>query len=508
MRRTWIGIIVCLCLAATVQAEIRLPGFFSDNMVLQQGAIVPIWGWADASEAVTVKFHGQLVKATPVNGKWMVRLKKLAAGGPYEMTVSGKNSITLKNVLVGEVWICSGQSNMQWQLKQSFQPEAAIAAAANPKIRLYTVPRVRSEVPLDDVKASWQECNPQTVPDFSAVAYFFGRDLQQALKVPVGLIHTSWGGSPAEAWTTHATLQANPDYRRDILDVYPGAQARYKSALADWEKETAQLKAEGKEQKRRQPSVPWSPSELYNGMIAPLVPFAFRGGIWYQGEANAGRAFQYRTLMPDMIRDWRRAWGAGDFTFLMVQLAPYDKIKKRPLEEIAAAPVDSDWAELREAQLLTTKVLKNVGMAVITDVGEKDDIHPTKKEPVGKRLAFAARGIAYRERLSYSGPVYKDMRVEGDKVVLSFDHTGAGLTSRNATLQGFAIAGEDRKFVWARAEIRGRIQVVVSSPQVTKPVAVRYGWADYPVVNLWNQNGLPATPFRTDDFPMITAPRK
>jgi sialate O-acetylesterase len=340
------------------------------------------------------------------------------------------------------------------------------------------------------------------------VAYFFGRELQQALKVPVGVIHTSWGGSPAEAWTSQATLQADVDYRRDILDAYTAANEKYRSALAEWEKESAQLKAAGKEQKRQQPRAPWKPSELYNGMIAPLVPLAFRGAIWYQGEANAGRAFQYRKLMPDMIRDWRRAFGTGDFTFLMVQLAPYDKVKKRSLEEITSVPVESDWAELREAQLLSTRVLKNVGMAVITDVGEKDNIHPTRKEPVGKRLAYAARGIAYKQKITYSGPVYKSIKVEGDKIVVNFDHAGAGLISQGGPLQGFAIAGEDRKFVWAKAELRGRSQVVVGSPQVTRPAAVRYGWADFPVINLWNKEGFPATPFRTDNFPMITAPKR
>jgi sialate O-acetylesterase len=500
--------LACACLALTAQAEVRLPGFFSDKMVLQQGSPVAIWGWADSGETVTVKFGSQSVQATPANGKWMVRLKRLAAGGPHELTISGKNTITLKNVMVGEVWICSGQSNMQWQLKQSYQPEAAIAAAANPNIRLYHVPRVRSDVPLEDVKASWTECNPQTVPDFSAVAYFFGRELQQALKVPVGVIHTSWGGSPAEAWTSQATLQADVDYRRDILDAYTAANEKYRSALAEWEKESAQLKAAGKEQKRQQPRAPWKPSELYNGMIAPLVPLAFRGAIWYQGEANAGRAFQYRKLMPDMIRDWRRAFGTGDFTFLMVQLAPYDKVKKRSLEEITSVPVESDWAELREAQLLSTRVLKNVGMAVITDVGEKDNIHPTRKEPVGKRLAYAARGIAYKQKITYSGPVCKSIKVEGDKIVVNFDHAGAGLISQGGPLQGFAIAGEDRKFVWAKAELRGRSQVAVGSPQVTRPAAVRYGWADFPVINLWNKEGFPATPFRTDNFPMITAPKR
>jgi sialate O-acetylesterase len=242
-------------------------------------------------------------------------------------------------------------------------------------------------------------------------------------------------------------------------------------------------------------------------MIAPLIPYAIKGAIWYQGESNAGRAEQYRRLMTDMIRNWRQDWREGDFTFLEVQLAPYDKVKRRPLEDILAKPVESDWAELREAQLLATKTLPKVGMAVITDVGEKDDIHPKKKEPVGARLALAARGIAYGEKIEYSGPVYKSMKVKDGKAILSFTHADSGLEARDGELKGFAICGPDKKFVWAKAEVDGD-KVVVSSPEVSEPVAVRYGWADFPVVNLWNKAGLPATPFRTDDFPMLTARKK
>jgi len=238
-------------------------------------------------------------------------------------------------------------------------------------------------------------------------------------------------------------------------------------------------------------------------MIAPVVPFSIKGAIWYQGESNAGRAKQYRTLFADMIQNWRQDWAEGDFTFLEVQLAPFDKSKKRPLEVIAAKPEDSEWAELREAQLLTTKKLPNVGMAVITDLGEKDDIHPRKKEPVGARLALAGRAIAYGDKIEYSGPIYKSMKVRDQTSVLSFDHAD-GLESRDGELTGFAICGPDKKFVWGKAEIKGN-QVLVSSPAVTRPIAVRYGWSDYPVVNLWNKAGLPASPFRTDDFPMITA---
>jgi len=249
------------------------------------------------------------------------------------------------------------------------------------------------------------------------------------------------------------------------------------------------------------------PCALYNGMIAPLIPYAFKGAIWYQGESNADRAWQYRTLFPDMIRNWRRDWGQGDFPFLAVQLAPWDRNKKRSIAEITSAPGDSNWAELREAQEIATKVLPRVGLAVITDLGDKDDIHPTKKEPVGARLALLARGIAYGEKLEYSAPAYRSFQLKGDKIILSFDHVDGGLEARGGRLRGFAICGEDGKFVWAAAEI-DQGKVIVSSPQIKKPIAVRYGWADYPVVNLFSRDGLPASPFRTDVFPITTAPKK
>jgi len=489
------------------RADVRLPGLFSDHMVLQQGIPVPVWGWADGGETVTVTFRGRSVTATPQNGKWIVRLPKQKAGGPSELVVEGRNRIELRDVLVGEVWVCSGQSNMEWPLSSAFEPQAAIDASANPNLRLFTVPKLKAEAPVDDVKASWLECNPQTAKSFSAVGYFFGRDLQKARGVPVGLINTSWGGSPAEVWMRHEVLAANPDYQRTILDPYPEQARKFQEELAKWEKETEELKQQGKQQTRGRPWYNWRPSELYNGMIAPLLPFAIRGAIWYQGESNADRAFQYRTLFPNLIQNWRDDWGQGDFTFLAVQLAPWDKGRQRAPELITAKPEDSNWAELREAQSITAQTLPKVGLAVITDLGDKDDIHPTKKEPVGARLALAARAVAYGEKLVFSGPTFKSMKIKKDQAILSFDHTGSGLESRGGRLRGFALCGEDGRFVWANATISGN-KVVVSTPIVSKPVAVRYGWADYPVVNLFNREGLPASPFRTDDFPMITGPKE
>lgn len=496
---SFIGILLGLAATESAQADVRLSSVFSDHMVLQRGMKVPVWGWANEGETVTVEFRGQKTVATTVNGKWMVRLPSLKAGGPDTMKVTGKNSVVIRDVLVGEVWVCSGQSNMEFPLSASFESKTAIDTAANPNIRLFTVPKLKAEFPVSNVAAQWQECNPDTVKGFSAVGYFFGRDLQKALNVPVGLIHTSWGGSPAEVWMSQDVLVSNPAYQRDILDAYPEQLKWYQNELAKWEKETADLAKEGKQPARGRPWPTWKPTELYNGMIAPLLPYAIKGAIWYQGESNAGRAWQYRTLFADMIRNWRRDWNQGDFTFLAVQLAPFMKVQPEPQE--------SAWAELREAQLLTTQALPKYGMAVITDVGDPVDIHPTKKEPVGGRLALAARGIAYGEKIEYSGPVYKNMKIDGNTIVLSFDHAKSGLEARGGELTGFAIAGSDHKFVWAKAEIKGN-KVVVSSPSVAQPVAVRYGWADCPVVNLWNKDGLPATPFRTDDFPMTTKPKQ
>jgi len=487
---------LALSLTVAARGDVKLPGLFSDHMVLQQGMRVAVWGWADEGETVTVEFRGQKKVTTAEHGRWKVHLEPLKAGGPDLLKIKGNNLIEIQEVLVGEVWICSGQSNMEWPLSRSFESQPDVAGAENYNIRLFTVPKLKAKAPVDDVAAKWQQCNPQTVPNFTAVGYYFGRALQKARNVPVGLIHTSWGGSPAEVWMSEEALSADPDFQRDILDTYPAAWRAFQKTKEDAEKEH-----------KPAPWPPWRPTELYNGMIAPLVSYGIRGAIWYQGESNAGRAFQYRKLFADMIRDWRNQWKQGDFTFLAVQLAPWDKAKKRTMEQITEAPVESDWAELREAQDYAAKNLLKVGIAVITDVGDKDDIHPTKKVPVGERLALAARSIAYGEKINGFGPTYRSVSFMDAQAIVHFNHVGRGLEARGGELQGFAVAGPDKKFVWAKAEIRGNT-VVVTSPTVPKPIAVRYGWADYPVVNLWNRDGLPASPFRTDKFPMLTEPKK
>ena len=499
--------------ADTTQADVRLPAVIGDNMVLQQGQKVPIWGWAEPGEEVTVavSWHSMRWAVTAgKDGNWRFEITPPSADGPYQMTISGKNTITIENILVGEVWVCSGQSNMQWAVKQSVNAEQEIAAANYPNIRLFSAQRKVAEEPQHDCVGSWQPCSAETVADFSAVAYYFGRELHKELTVPVGLIHTSWGGTPAEAWTSRKALAAEPDFAPilqrydDAVAKYPQAMEEYEQKLAEWNEATKQAKAEGKNPPRRPgqpfgPGNPHSPAGLYNAMIAPLIPYGVAGAIWYQGESNASRAYQYRKLLPAMINNWRNDWGRGNFAFLTVQLANFMATKPEP--------TDSEWAELREAQLLTLS-LPNTGMAVIIDIGDANDIHPKNKQDVGKRLALWALAKTYAKNLTYAGPIYKSMKIEANKIILQFEHVGGGLVAGGGEpLKGFAIAGVDRKFVWADAQINGNT-VVVSSDKVAEPVAVRYAWADNPVCNLYNKEGLPASPFRTDDWPGVTANAK
>jgi sialate O-acetylesterase len=514
MKRSRIAAVVLLSVAialaaAAVRADVRLPKIIGDHMVLQQDVPVPIWGWADAGEKVTVTLGKRQATATADgNGKWMVKLDALEAGGPHEMTIRGNNAITLSDVLVGEVWVASGQSNMQFSVAGSLNAQEEIAAARYPRIRLFTVARKTADQPQDDCEGSWAACTPETVPGFSAVAYFFGRCLHRELKVPVGLINTSWGGTPAEAWTSLDAQQGNPvlqptldRWNRQISAYDPEvARQRYEKALAAWKKAAEKAKAEGSKPPRR-PNAPSDPSEsphrpanLYNGMIAPLLPFAIRGAIWYQGESNCSRAGQYLTLFPTMIRNWRQKWDQGDFPFLFVQLAPYRYGGADP----------RNCAELRETQRLTLDLVPNTGMAVTTDVGNVKDIHPKNKQEVGKRLALWALANTYGEKLVYSGPLYDGMSVEGDKIRIRFKHTGGGLVAKGGPLTHFTIAGKEGQFVPAEATIDGAT-VVVHSDQVAEPVAVRFGWADDAEPNLFNKEGLPASPFRTDDFEMVTA---
>jgi sialate O-acetylesterase len=496
-----------LPLASSATAEVKLPAVISDNMVLQRDMQVPIWGKANPQEKVTVTIGRQSVSANADDqGNWTVKLKPLKPGGPIQMTVAGKNTITLNNILIGDVWLCSGQSNMNWRVKNSANPEQEIAAANYPKIRLFAVTIEGAVKPKDDVQGQWDICNPETVAGFSAVAYYFGRQMHKTLDVPIGLIRSAVGGTPAEAWTSMPTLKADPTFKPILerweqeLALYPQRIKKYAEKLPQWKEAAKKAKAEGKPVPRppREPRGPGhrsSPAALYNAMIAPLVPYAIKGAIWYQGEANAGRAYEYRKLFPAMINNWRSAWDQGDFPFLFVQLANFKQRHPQPTQ--------SAWAELREAQLMTLK-LPNTGMAVTIDIGDADDIHPKNKQDVGRRLALAAQTIAHKRQVVYSGPINTSMTVEANKIRLQFKHVNGGLIAKGGELTGFAIAGADRKFVWAKAKIEGS-SVVVWNESIARPVAVRYAWADNPARNLYNQAGLPGSPFRTDNWPGITA---
>ena len=649
---------ISLFLTAFAQAELRLAGIFGDNMVLQRGMENPIWGWAEASTTITVEAKGQKLSATAgADGKWMVRLPSMDLGEPFSIKVSnvGKNdafvqAIEVKNVVVGEVWICSGQSNMEWTVNGSGNPEEERANANYPMIRHIKVQHTISMAPNEDCKTTgWQICTPETAGNFTAVGYYFGRRLHTELDVPVGLINTTWGGTIVEAWTSGSSLESHPDFTKriqlinDSAGMMDKAAKKFESDMKDWQQKynDAMAKADresvgdiddsnwgkitapgpweqqghrgydgvawyrktvelpermvGKElqlslamiddndrtfvngkmvgrtngwRTPRRYKVPsdinnkvklsvavqvvdnsggggihgaanqmqisaagmdpvsiagdWrfkksdlmvnlpprpvnpgfngpnNPTALFNGMVNPLLPVAFKGTIWYQGESNAGRAHQYRTLFPLLIKDWRKQWNR-EFPFYWVQLANF--------MQASSEPSGSTWAELREAQSMTLS-LSQTGEAVIIDIGEARDIHPKNKQDVGKRLAGIALKHDYGLEVDYSGPRYKAMKVEGNKIRLGFDYAAGLKTSDGKRPARFEIAGADKKFVWATAMIEGQ-EVVVTSPDVKDPVAVRYAWANNPVgCNLTNRGGLPASPFRTDDWPGVTVGAK
>jgi sialate O-acetylesterase len=607
--------------------ELKLPAVFTDHMVLQREMPIPVWGWAKPGSTVSVELAGDRAEAiADANGEWMVRLSARGLGGPLELVVrSGGSTIRRSNILMGDVWVCSGQSNMEWTMEMIKDVSADIAAADFPQIRLFSVARKSSAKPLDDVNGKWVVCTPQTVATFSAVAFYMGRELHASQGVPIGLIATSWGGTVAEAWVPREALAASPRlaYFIDrIVAVEPAERTepwedpgnkgfglgwadtnhdesewkpmklptpwewaglpidgavwfrRTVDVPADWAGKDLELslgaiddfdttywngqeigqtgmEIEGWWMHPRKYVVPgslvrpgrnviaarvfdrmgsggfvgkteemslsrsgsstgaislageWlyrielslapiggihpSPTTLWNGMVEPLVPFAIKGAAWYQGESNADRAVEYRDLLKVLIRSWRKEWGQGDFPFLIVQLANF-----RPrLDE----PGESTRAELREAQAMALE-LPNTGLAVAIDIGEGDDIHPKNKLDVGRRLALAARRVAYGEDIAFSGPVYAGHTIEGNAIRVQFRYA-KGLHARGGEPGRFAVAGDDGKFFWATAKIDGE-SVVVHSPQVSQPVAVRYAWEDNPPANLFNEAGLPMVPFRTD----------
>ncbi len=441
---------------------------FSDHMVLQRDMPIPVWGKGDPNTQIVVRFDDEIGEEVIVdeNGNWRVDLPSQEAGGPHEINVLAEDDseLTFTDVLIGDVWVASGQSNMQWAVSASNNPEAEVAAADWPEIRFIDVPRKPAEDPAHSFEtAGWTAVTPQTIGGFSAVAYYFGRDLHKELNVPIGLVGCNWGGTQMEAWTSKEALETSPTF---------AARVEADEKIPDDEK--------AREERLRNPHIA---SSLFNGMLSPVIPYGIRGAIWYQGESNAGRHAQYAELSKLMIADWRNRWGQGDFPFLLVQLAAFE-------------PGGETWPFLREAQADTLEA-SNTGMAVATDIGDRTDIHPKNKQDVGRRLALVARAIAYgQDDVEYSGPVFRELEIDGGRVRLSFEHLGGGLKAEGE-LKGFEIAGADGKFVPAKAQIDGA-QVVVSSDAVAEPTQVRYNWAAYPEGNLFNAEDLPAPPFRTN----------
>ena len=549
-------------IVGTARADVSLPAVVGSNMVLQRDKPLPVWGWAEVGEKVTVSVGQNAATAvTKEDGKWMVKLKAMEAGGPHQMVVKGTNTITLENILVGEVWLCSGQSNMEWSVLAALAPQEEVAAAKYPSIRLFHVPKVPSPRPARDVQATWNVCSPETIGRFSAVGYFYGRCLHKELGIPIGLINSSWGGTRIEPWTPPVGFAAVPALGEFLKQEANAGVEGYKAALDafllavekkmkdhlepprkkeddedDLDDEEAdddggmvlnmpvpedpQLKNAQRIRKwlpgarkaaladkplpqisggwpRGWPPAPSDPrrshgmsSALFNGMISPLVPFAIRGAIWYQGESNRGRGMMYHEMMKGLIYGWRKIWGTDDLPFYFVQLAPY---------RYGGDPVL--LPEMWEAQTATLSVPKT-GMAVITDIGNVGNIHPKNKQEVGRRLSLWALAKTYgKTDLVYSGPLYKSMKVEGNRIRLHFDHVGGGLTTSNRNpLSHFTIAGEDRRFVPAKADVDGDT-IVVSAEGVAQPVAVRFGWHQEAEPNFVNEEQLPASPFRTDKWP-------
>ncbi len=493
-----------LAFAAAAQADVTLPNAFGDHMVLQRGQQNPVWGWADKGEKITVTIGGQSHAVTAdAKGEWRVKLEPMKVGKPLTLTVKGKNTVKFSDVLVGEVWICSGQSNMAWSVGQADDADLEIMTAKQPNIRIISVPQVGTQEAQKNFNGKWEHCSPDNISSFSAVGYFFGRQLHQTLDIPIGLIDNAWGGSAAEAWIRRDVLEADKRYA-ELLGKWEQTEKTYnhEKAVASWKARVKKWEDGGKKgAKPRAPRNPLTgnhrPANIYNGVLHPTIGYGIRGAIWYQGESNAGRAYQYRHLFPLMIQHWRDEWKQGDFPFYFVQLADF----RGEVEQ----PGGSSWAELREAQTMTLSKLKNTGQAVIIDVGEGRDIHPRNKQTVAKRLARWALAKDYGVNVVHQSPTYKSLEIKGGKATLTFDHVGKGLYSFDVREPlGFAIAGKDQKFVWADARILGANKVQVWSDKVKEPVAVRYGWAENPVVTLYNRDGLPATPFRTDDWPGVT----
>lgn len=484
-----------MLLASAATAEVKLPSLYSSHMVIQRDLPVIVRGRADVGETVSVSFRGQTRKAVPDEvGQWEVALPPGNAGGPFSLEVQGANTIQLSDILVGDVWVASGQSNMEFRTEGVINAEEELRNADRPNIRLFHVGAASSTYPLDDLTTAmtWTACSPESAAHFSAVAFFFGKHIQDDQKVPIGLIEADWGATAAEAWTSMRALTADASLM-PVFTVWSheiDGAAQLASEMESENRETALAKSQGKPL----PTFPAhpdleritkKPSVIYNAMIAPLTHFPIRGVIWYQGESNAGsgRELIYADLFQALIRDWRRSWGIGDFPFLFVQIANF-----------RAGSAAGAWPLVREARRQTL-VLKNTAMAVTIDIGDPANVHPKNKQDVGGRLALAARAVAYGEPIEYSGPLFRMLSREELGVRIWFDH-GNGLIAKGGVLRGFEIAGADERYFPAEARIDGQT-VIVTNAAVTEPVFVRYSWKDNPDGNLYNQAGLPASPFRS-----------
>lgn len=503
---------ICLCtmlliIAHFSHAKVTLPAILSDSMVLQRHQKVPVWGEAAPGEQIKVSFAGQQKQTrADSEGRWILYLSPLQANAqPASMLIAGENTIELKGLLVGEVWFCTGQSNMQLTLPETDNGEEAIAAANHPMIRLFNVSRKVAFGHEEGPLAVWQVCTPASVRAFSAAGYYFGVDLQKELNVPIGLVNASFGGSQVEAWIPVEYLLASPDLRPTVErekvweKERPQVQKQYDAAMAAWRTEIEKAKAEGKKEPRA-PRVPDALREyriaasIYDHMIEPLIPFATKGILWYQGESNEERAEQYGLLLPVFIKAWREQWKNAKLPFGIVQLPNY--------REVAAQPTDEAWSHLREQQRRTVAHTRNTGLIVTIDIGEAHDIHPKNKLDVGKRMARWALAEVYGKDMLATGPMFSSAKVKGNKMVLTFDEVGEGLKiSEGDELQEFAIAGSDKQWHWAKARIIDKDKVEVWADEVPEPVAVRYAFNNNPEnPNLTNDSGLPAAPFRTDNW--------
>lgn len=483
MKKSFYIAIISLYFTLNAHAFIVLPDVITDNMVLQQKDETTFWGKAAPGKTITITpswSNKSYTTSIDANGNWKLKIKTPVAGGPYNISLNDGELLVLKNVMVGEVWLCSGQSNMEmplagWGKIKDYEKE--IANAKYPNIRILKVKKTINSQPQSDFKSNtmgWQECSPSTISDFSATAYFFARRIIQDKNIAIGLIDATWGGTVIESWTSADAISK--------VDAFADTVKKFQ-AIPTATKLTN----------------PNKPTLLFNGMINPFLPVAIKGVIWYQGESNNSRAYQYRELFPLMIKDWRTKFNRPNLPFLFVQLANFQAVNPQP--------ADATWAELREAQTMALS-LPNTGMALAIDIGEAGDIHPKNKQDVGKRLALLALKKVYKVDVVDEGPMYKSHKVEDGKIIINFKPSSAALkTSDGKAITGFAIAGEDKKFYWANAEIKGN-SIVVSSADVKKPMAVRYAWANNPINNLVNETGLPASPFRTDDWPGITINKK